>query len=220
MIEFSNRVLLWCFYLLAAVSCLNLTSEDAGFKATLEGDPCTACLHIQKDITDKGYEECSKINNNCIIFFNETTSDKYLVKCVSDDANLDLSGNSLTKICPESFSNLPSLCHVDLSSNNLSSLPTNLFQSNSLLKTLDLSLNSLSPSNDDFIGFPRFLSKLNLSFNKLGDNPAGLKSLFSQLFTIQNLDLSANFLSEVPSFSKFIFLKQLNLSSNHLKGKL
>ena len=62
-----------------------------------------------------------------------------------------------------------------------------------------------------------------LGFLDIADNELGIDEdlpddAFRDLFMLQTLDLSRNYLTQLPNIDKLIFLKCLNLSNNSLTG--
>ncbi|BBH10202.1 Leucine-rich repeat receptor-like protein kinase family protein, partial [Prunus dulcis] len=150
--------------------------------------------------------------------------------------DLDLSSNHLEGKIPSSIGQLRELKHLDLSYNSLnSSIPSELgFCTN--LTYLDLSSNSLEGKIPSSIGQLRELQYLDLSYNSLNSSihlslvfvPTSptwtwpIPSSIGQLRELQYLGLSNNLLnSSIPSELAFCTnLTDLDLSSNHLEGKI
>lgn len=128
---------------------------------------------------------------------------------------LDLSGNQIVSMDPDTLDGCPALYKLDLSRNRLVQPPVLRLP---VLRTLTLSANTLLQLPDDAFVHAELpaLAALDLSWNALRDlGPGTLRSL-SQL---RVLDLSNNHLEDLAedTFAGNAVLRSLDLSDNRLK---
>ena len=130
---------------------------------------------------------------------------------------LDLTGNSLSSLPENIFSDLISLRTLDLTDNSLSSLPKNIFSDLISLRILDLTGNSLSSLAEN--AFPD-LTNTNLRILDLARNSLSslAENAFSGLDSLNSLILSVNSLTRLPEniFSGLDSLDTLDLAGNPL----
>ncbi|XP_075997766.1 podocan [Genypterus blacodes] len=128
----------------------------------------------------------------------------------------DFAANELTRIFPYTFGQKPQLRSVYLHNNQLSDagLPDNMFNGSGTLEILTLSSNFLRvvPRN-----LPSSLYRLHLKNNKLEKIPAGA---FDNLSNLRELYLQNNLLSnegmDNETFSQLSSLEYLDLSNNNM----
>ncbi|KAL1250397.1 hypothetical protein QQF64_021402 [Cirrhinus molitorella] len=128
----------------------------------------------------------------------------------------DFAANQLTKIFPNTFGQKPALKSVYLHNNKLTDagLPESMFNGSDNLEILIMSSNFLRYVPK---GLPTALYRLHLKNNKLEKIPAGA---FDNLFHLRELYLQNNFLSndgmDNETFSQLNSLEYLDLSNNNL----
>ncbi|CAL8268247.1 unnamed protein product [Merluccius merluccius] len=125
------------------------------------------------------------------------------------------SSSSNNRVHPEgcvAFSSIPTLRYLYLSENNLKVLPNNAF-TETPLTLLDLSVNpGLEVRPNALSGLEDSLVRLSLRENHIYRLDVDLSSLNH----LKLVDLSANRLSSIPSWSKESSIESLNLANNHL----
>lgn len=151
---------------------------------------------------------------------------------------LNLSHNALEKIGPSTFGTLHTLLEMDLSNNYLRDITRGalakisglrllsmahnklerLFQIPISLNHLNLAYNEISEIPDKTWPTMNSLLSMDLSYNKLRDNLQ--RGSFAGLLTLQQLNLEANEISEVPRDSlselgtmQYLYLKDNNIST-------
>ncbi|OWF43884.1 G-protein coupled receptor GRL101 [Mizuhopecten yessoensis] len=115
------------------------------------------------------------------------------------------------------FKNTSALRHLDISSNHIQSLPDDIFTDITDLRTLILSNNPLASISGSVFSGLVALKTLHISHSNIRD--LNIESnVFSELSSLEFLDLSANIISRLPNdkFSKLITLQTLILSNNPL----
>ena len=124
---------------------------------------------------------------------------------------LDLSSMMLGNLTAELFDSFPRLKILDLSNNSLTSIDPNIFLVLPHLHTLDVQENYLTTV--DTTGALRKLQRLNLRKNRLRS------ILVDELISIEFLDLSQNYIEEVPAYwiTHSDSLKFLNLGHNSIR---
>ncbi|XP_010862454.1 podocan [Esox lucius] len=142
-----------------------------------------------------------------------TTAPKHLPPSL---VSADFAANSLTKIYPYTFGQKPELKSVYLHNNKLTDagLPGNMFNGSDSLEVLVMSSNFLRYVPK---GLPSALYRLHLKNNKLEKIPAGA---FDNLIELRELYLQNNLLSnegmDNETFSQLTSLEFLDLSNNNL----
>ncbi|XP_055374597.1 uncharacterized protein PFD1115c [Condylostylus longicornis] len=130
---------------------------------------------------------------------------------------LDLKGNGIVKVQPDSFTSLNYLRHIDLSYNNLEQLSSMLFYKNPNLDVIRLNDNSklseLPP--DGFQSFTRVFAVYLLDISNCAINALG-ESTFSQMPHLTTLKLSWNNINNMHrnAFGNLKQLTELDLSNN------
>lgn len=124
---------------------------------------------------------------------------------------LDLSGNHISYLAPDSFANLGGLQYLDLSNNSLSSLHPDTFKTNTKLEKLILDNNPL--------GFlPILASSGNFEIYHFSCHSCHLNSVEDAAFVnmpgVVTLRLSDNRLSSFKAIKSLHGLKELDLSNN------
>lgn len=153
---------------------------------------------------------------------------------------LDVSDNSITEISPKTFSLLADLEHIDLSNNGLKTLDSNIFKYNTELKKVILDNNNLQVLNSFICSVSQF-EIYHFSCNnchlkmidedtfatmpaivtlRLANNALKNISAIKRLRALIHLDLSNNYISELPNdaFSRNTALEVLQLTGNPLKA--
>ncbi|KAF2906149.1 hypothetical protein ILUMI_00029 [Ignelater luminosus] len=152
---------------------------------------------------------------------------------------LNASHNQITKIPKNSFPKLYELHTIDLSYNNLSDIFNSVFQTLFSLRMLDLSHNSLETLKPSTFGAVPTLLELDLSYNQLRDiarsaltrlasmrnlivKGNNLETLFQLPISVSHLDLSNNWIQELPPkfWPSMNSLLSLDLSYNLLGDNL
>ncbi|XP_061633185.1 trophoblast glycoprotein-like [Phyllopteryx taeniolatus] len=173
--------------------------------------------------------QCSECPSGCECFAVTRT-----VKCVSKDLlmvpqiipgyakTVIITGNTIHKIGPDSFTELENVSNVILSNNGMTEMASHSFSALINLCFLDLSGNQLSiihPEALSIAGSP--LQELNLSrslynFTALTDLTTALR--WGDLRGLLRLDLSGNHLARLPPgmFSHLLSLQQLFLRNNSM----
>ena len=136
---------------------------------------------------------------------------------LSDLTFLDLSGNMLTDLDPDTFYGAVSLRDLDLSSNALEEVHYNLFKYNSNLKTLDLSSNRLTTLPGAVFQPVKSLQVLNLGDNQFKSVPKSALAFAVHLYT---LNMNENPLSDLTSnsFANMNKLQKLSLRGCQIDG--
>ncbi|XP_077455480.1 trophoblast glycoprotein-like [Stigmatopora argus] len=133
-----------------------------------------------------------------------------------------VTGNTIQRIGPDSFTELENVSHVILSNNGMTEIASHSFSSLINLRFLDLSGNQLSIIHPEALSIPGSpLQELNLSrslynFTALTDLTTALR--WGDLRGLLRLDLSGNHLALLPPgmFSHLLNLQQLFLGNNSL----
>jgi len=127
---------------------------------------------------------------------------------------LDLSGNQMTYLYPESFQFHPRLAWVSFANNRFSFFPTQFIKSLANLQHLDLERNQIKSLDDnDFASLPQ-LRKLKLAHNEIESIS---ETAFQNSSQLQFIDISWNNISQLKSdvFNGILRL-QLDASHNNL----
>ncbi|XP_051542132.1 transforming growth factor beta activator LRRC32-like isoform X2 [Myxocyprinus asiaticus] len=126
--------------------------------------------------------------------------------------NLSLDGNSITKICRDTFNGTQALRNIDLHNNVIIEIEEGAFESLSNLSELDLSMNSISC----IVDFNLFqLKTLNLRQNSM----TNFQTIDSELeFELLYLDLRENKIIYFPVLPRKNKLIYLDLSRNLLRS--
>ncbi|XP_017054084.1 uncharacterized protein LOC108096744 [Drosophila ficusphila] len=123
---------------------------------------------------------------------------------------LDLSQNVLRLIGKDAFTNLKRLKKLNLAFNEIARLDRNFIQSNDVLVELNLSRNVLQKLTRIVSNSVRII---NMSWCEI---TAIESTALSSLSVIQNLDLSNNLISDIPTFMRSATLQHLNLANCRL----
>ncbi|KAH8300145.1 hypothetical protein KR044_010517, partial [Drosophila immigrans] len=131
--------------------------------------------------------------------------------------NLNLKGNGITKIQPDSFLTLKSLRHIDLSMNELDQVSSMLFFKNSELDVIRLNDNprlSQLPT-DGFLSYNGFFTVYYLDLSNCAVGALGHKT-FSTMPHLTSLKLAWNNINNLPhdTFASLTKLIDLDLSNN------
>ncbi|XP_034105289.1 uncharacterized protein LOC117568619 [Drosophila albomicans] len=131
--------------------------------------------------------------------------------------NLNLKGNGITKIQPDSFLTLKSLRHIDLSMNELDQVSSMLFFKNSELDVIRLNDNprlSQLPT-DGFLSYNGFFTVYYLDLSNCAVGALGHKT-FSTMPHLTTLKLAWNNINNLPhdTFASLTKLIDLDLSNN------
>ncbi|KAH8371132.1 hypothetical protein KR093_006317, partial [Drosophila rubida] len=131
--------------------------------------------------------------------------------------NLNLKGNGITKIQPDSFLSLKSLRHIDLSMNELDQVSGMLFFKNSELDVIRLNDNprlSQLPT-DGFVSYNGFFTVYYLDLSNCAVGALGHKT-FSTMPHLTTLKLAWNNINNLPhdTFASLTKLIDLDLSNN------
>lgn len=164
-------------------------------------------------LEDEGLEMLEQLAYLFLAYNNLTSAPKALPHSL---VNADFSSNELTRVYPYTFGYKPKLRSVYLHNNKLtnSGLPEHMFNGSSSLELLTMSSNLLKevPRN-----LPSSLHRLHLKNNKLKRLPAGA---FENLSDLRELHLQDNQLNsqdiEPAAFSDLSTLEYLDLSNNNL----
>lgn len=164
-------------------------------------------------LEDEGLEMLEQLAYLFLAYNNLTSAPKALPHSL---VNADFSSNELTRVYPYTFGYKPKLRSVYLHNNKLtdSGLPEHMFNTSNSLELLTLSSNLLKevPRN-----LPSSLHRLHLKNNKLKGIPTGA---FESLFNLRELHLQDNQLNsqdiEPAAFSDLSSLEYLDLSNNNL----
>lgn len=128
---------------------------------------------------------------------------------------LDLSGNHITYLAPDSFANLGVLQYLDLSDNSLASLHPYTFITNTKLEKLILDNNPLD-------SLPVFASVGNFEVYHFSCHNCHLKSIedaaFVNMPAIVTLRLSDNSISSFKAIKSLHGLEELDLSNNLIES--
>ena len=139
---------------------------------------CDRSIQVQKVLLAKAEKEnCEKIRDHDL---------RAVVK-------LDLSGQNITQLKANDFSNLTSLQKLWLSNNELKSLPEGVFSGLTSLQELYLGNNDLESLPEGLFSGLTSLQELYLGNNELKSLPEGI---FSRLTSLKRLDLDASFRQE------------------------
>ncbi|KAM3875797.1 podocan [Diretmus argenteus] len=164
-------------------------------------------------LEDEGFEVLEQLAYLYLANNNLTSAPKHLPPSL---VSADFAANQLTKIYPYTFGQKPQLKSVYLHNNRLSDvgLPDSMFNGSGNLEILIMSSNFLRlvPRN-----LPSTLHRLHLKSNKLEKIPAGA---FDSLSNLRELYLQDNLLSnegmDNETFSQLSSLEFLDLSNNNL----
>ncbi|CAL8255355.1 unnamed protein product [Merluccius merluccius] len=164
-------------------------------------------------LEDEGFEVLEQLAYLYLANNRLTLAPRHLPRSL---VSADFAANQLTKIYPYTFGEKPSLKSVYLHNNKLSDagLPDHMFNGSSSLEILIMSSNFLHlvPSN-----LPSSLHRLHLKSNKLEKIPPGA---FDNLSNLRELYLQNNLLSNEGmdnlTFSQLSSLECLDLSNNNL----
>ncbi|XP_057690779.1 trophoblast glycoprotein-like [Corythoichthys intestinalis] len=176
-----------------------------------------------------GQSRCSECPGGCDCF-----AVTHTLKCVSKNLlmvpqiipgyakTVIITGNTIQRIGPNSFTELENVSHVILSNNGMTEMASHSFSTLINLRFLDLSGNQLSIIHPEALSIPGSpLQELNLScslynFTALTDLTTALR--WGDLRGLLRLDLSGNHLALLPPgmFSHLLNLQQLFLGNNSL----
>lgn len=133
--------------------------------------------------------------------------------------SLDLIGQGIKSLDPDSFENFPHLQKLFLSWNNISSLPSEVFNPLSNLVHLDLRGAGLEKISNSLFSNQMTLKRLELNDNNLDHLPG---TIFNKLYSLEELNLSNNQLNYLHPeiFDSLIHLKRLYLYFNPLPSDL
>ncbi|XP_050951690.1 podocan isoform X2 [Labeo rohita] len=164
-------------------------------------------------LDDEGFHILERLSYLYLANNKLTTAPRHLPPSL---VSADFAANQLTKIFPNTFGQKPALKSVYLHNNKLTDagLPENMFNGSDNLEILIMSSNFLRYVPK---GLPTALFRLHLKNNKLEKIPAGA---FDNLFHLRELYLQNNFLSndgmDNETFSQLNSLEYLDLSNNNL----
>ncbi|XP_029002013.1 podocan [Betta splendens] len=164
-------------------------------------------------LQDEGFEMLEKLAYLYLANNRLTSAPKVLPPSL---VSADFAANQLTKIYPYTFGHKPKLRSVYLHNNMLTDagLPDNMFKMSDNLEILTMSSNFLRVVPKSF---PSSLYRLHLKSNKLEKIPAGA---FDNLQNLRELYLQNNLLSnegmDNETFSQLTSLECLDLSNNNL----
>lgn len=164
-------------------------------------------------LEDEGFEMLEQLTYLYLANNQLTSAPKALPPSL---VSADFAANQLTRIYPYTFGYKPKLRSVYLHNNRLSDagLPEHMFNGSHSLEILTMSSNALRvvPRN-----LPSTLHRLHLKSNKLEKIPAGA---FDNLSNLRELHLQDNLLSnegmDNETFSQLTSLEYLDLSNNNL----
>ncbi|XP_066504951.1 leucine-rich repeat and transmembrane domain-containing protein 2 [Hoplias malabaricus] len=137
---------------------------------------------------------CNSTHSNCSRLDLPISVDSILNQLPSNLTSVSLSGNNITSMNPQSFSNLSSLLQLDLSGNHLLTLHPTTFSLLNSLVLLDLSSNFLVNIPADLFSDLTSLRDLVLRDNRL---KVLSPRQFQSLTELQHLDLSFNSLTSL-----------------------
>jgi Leucine-rich repeat (LRR) protein len=129
--------------------------------------------------------------------------------------HLDISGNKITSLNPDTFNGNGVLWWLNLENNSITDIHSSTFRNNSMLHHLDISGNKITSINPDTFNGNRGLYWLNLANNSIADiHP----STFRNNSMLHHLDISRNKITslEPPIFHSNIKLKWLLLGNNNI----
>ncbi|KAL4232916.1 TIR domain [Mactra antiquata] len=126
---------------------------------------------------------------------------------------LDLSDNRLTFLNQTTISGLPSMTNLNLAENVITSVPVRSFQNQQRLIELNLSGNEIITLEKESLYGLFFLQKLELQANKIKQMDSDILNDVSGLLF---LNISHNFLPEIPSLDRLTSLETLDASNNSI----
>uniref|UniRef100_A0A7N0T7T5 Leucine-rich repeat-containing N-terminal plant-type domain-containing protein n=1 Tax=Kalanchoe fedtschenkoi TaxID=63787 RepID=A0A7N0T7T5_KALFE len=162
---------------------------------------------------------------NMSISFSLDLSDNFLTgdipECLLNIRHLNLKGNNLSGILPDTLPSPCSLETVDISGNSLhGSIPKSLGNCGEL-EVLDLSYNKLENAIPYELGLvsTQRIKAINVSHNEL---TGPIPTSFGNLTLLESLDLADNKLSgSIPEqLASLTFLSYFNVSNNQLVGRI
>lgn len=142
-----------------------------------------------------------------------------LFEGLSDLETLLLKGNEIETLDPMSFNSLSQLKSLDLSINKIHRIDSELLGPLVNLQFIDLSYNKIQHIGHRTFANTGKLKKINLSSNEYRYVPGSGRPIpFVRCSNLVNLDLSNNFMQNVPQELLEMKLQSLNLLGNKIKS--